>query len=102
MSVEEHIRKAQQAQEDVRRATRPAPVPLLYRLWFPHKATPEKRLFRCSCGSLYWNDYPQDIAQYHVGHTCKLSTTGTVWEVFKIKTRLLYPIERLAKRIGWR
>ena len=100
MEQQEVITKAKEAAEAVRQVDAPVRTPPLHRIWRPNRAAARK-LFRCSCGRLYWNDRPDDIARIHDGHTARLATRGTVWEWFKVKTGLLYPLERLAARMGW-
>ena len=92
--------KARQAMEAVRQADAPSRTPPLHRIWRPHRVGMRK-LFRCSCGRLYWNDRPADIARRHDGHTAQLAQRGTAWEWIKVKTGLLYPVERLADYLGW-
>jgi hypothetical protein len=46
----------------------------------------ERRLFRCDCGGLFWEDSPQEIQKRHLGHHYRYAQDGNFWEWFKMKT----------------
>ena len=78
----------------------PPDLPLLQRIFRPHKYAGGRKLFRCSCGGVYWDDAPKDIYRHHNGHTAKLATDGTKWEYLYIRTGMLYPAYRFEMRWG--
>ena len=53
--------------------------------WLKPNDCNSRRLYRCDCGDLFWNDSPQKIKNKHVGHRVKLCINGTMWEFFKLK-----------------
>ena len=53
--------------------------------WLKPNDPQGRRLYRCSCGVLFWNDSPKSVKEKHVGHQVKLCIQGTAWEFFKLK-----------------
>lgn len=45
----------------------------------------DRRLYRCSCGSLFWSNSSQEIRRKHDGHRFSLCINGSAWEFFKLK-----------------
>jgi hypothetical protein len=62
---------------------RPRLLSILFRPHNPYDAS--RRLFRCKCGDLFWEDSPQDIQARHGGHRIEYAVGGSFWEWIKIK-----------------
>ena len=49
----------------------------------------DRLLLRCNCGTLYWEDSPQEVISSHDGHQCRPATNGTIIEFIKLKLGLI-------------
>tara|TARA_R100000458_G_C8033850_1_gene88185 strand:+ start:139 stop:336 length:198 start_codon:yes stop_codon:yes gene_type:complete len=53
--------------------------------WVKPNDPSDRRLYRCTCGDLFWNDSPKEIKDKHAGHRFSLCINGSTWEFFKLK-----------------
>ena len=49
----------------------------------------DRILMRCECGSLFWEDAPQDVLKCHDGHRFSAAMSGSCWEFVKMKVGLI-------------